>query len=146
MQIIIPLRDLRKSLEDRLGAHARRYNYLEYGKITPARMTDLLEAFIVDHVTMRLKHGDKTRVADGLLYTYWPIFTAAQREAIYRDTMADIQEALESKISYYLPTYAWNIWTCQQIGRDLLITIGRDYRIVEWERLTNYDGSDDGVR
>jgi len=97
-----------------------------------------LEGFIVDHITHRLMHGDATNVAKGLIYDYWPGFNVQTRDKIFRDTMIDIVDALENKVKPYLPLYAWNIWSSQRIGLDVLVTIGRDFRIVEWERLTGW--------
>jgi hypothetical protein len=140
MQVIIPLREIRNQLETRLDFHARKYRYEEIGKIHPRRLTDLLEGFVVDHVTARLKHGLPTGVARDLMNKYWPCFDDASREQLFKDTMADIRDTCESKLRGLLPELAWNIWTCQQIGADLLLNVERDFRIVEWERLTNYNG------
>jgi hypothetical protein len=130
-----------------LDRHARKNGYEEVGRISATRLTDLLEAFVVDHITQRLKHGDITNIAKGLIYEYWPGFNTATREKIFNDTMADIVVALEGKIKAYLPLYAWNIWLSQRFGFDLLLTIGDDYRIKEWERLTGWvdeESTDEG--
>lgn len=128
--------------------HARKYGYENVGKVSATRLTDLLEGFIVDHVTARLKHGGHTNVATGLIYKYWPGFNANTRKKIFDDTMVDIVTSLENKLKAYLPLYAWNVWSSQRIGFDLLLTIGQDFRILEWERLTGYTGTetDDELR
>lgn len=138
MQVIIPLREARFKLRQRMVDHAKRYNYEEYGTINEERLVGLLVAMIEDDVSRNLKYptDPPTRCSDQLAM-YYPYWSAEASEQFYTDVMADISDLVTRWLDDYLPQYEWNIWTFSLLGLDVLVDIGQDFRITDWERRVN---------
>lgn len=135
MQVIIPLREARFKLRKRMDDHARQYRYEEYGTINEERLVGLLVALIEDDVSRNLKYptDPPTRFAD-LMATYYPHWSDEAREQFFLDVFSDVNDIVTRWLDDYLPRCEWNIWSFNLIGHDVLVDIGEDYRVVDWER------------
>jgi hypothetical protein len=138
MQIIIPLQQLRQSLGQRMQTHAEKHGYEKLGRVTDSRLTELLTALTTDFVSARVQHAEPTDEYLTLITKLYPHWSKETTDDFYSTVMDDFTVELITKLDDYFPEFEWHMWYQQRVGRDLLLTIGRDYRVVEWERLTKY--------
>ena len=134
MQLVIPLQAMRRALRERMESHARTHHYDECGTLTEERLVQLLTMLIEDSITARLKHSEAEPLTPDFLTKLFPFWSEEVREAFRYQVVDEVEVELTKFLVDYLPKYEWRIWSSQQIGFDLLLIIGEDFRIKDWTR------------
>lgn len=92
-----------------------------------------------DKLSEMLKWMSATTDFDALLEHYLPWFAINGRDDISSSFITEVIDPIEIRtrniITKYVPTRTYNLITLKQIREVLILNIGEDYRIVEWEHL-----------
>jgi len=81
------------------------------------------------------QHLDRTK---GVLAVMFPEWNGAQVLALCDHFVNEVIDPLEDELSAWLSNYmsgaGWHVWTVEEIGSDLVLSKGEDYRVLDWER------------
>ncbi len=56
----------------------------------------------------------------------------------YSEVFDDVLTRTTGMIDELIPYGTWDVWDLAKHGKDAILTQGRDYRVMEWERITEY--------
>lgn len=92
-----------------------------------------------DKLSEMLKWMTPTTDFDTLLEQHLPWFAINGRDEVSSSFITEVIDPIEirvrNSITKYVPTRTYNLITLKQIREVLILNIGEDYRIVEWEHL-----------